>query len=556
MMKRMNKLTAVLLAVLLLISLISCGGAESGMDLFGDKNANLPTGPNYNGGTNGAVTGGNADRDEGEDGDVENAPAEDAVDGAPELEAPGDGFFEEDIPSVEEPKPEIFVENAFINTSVSNISTLSADVDTASYTYFRKLVNDGGMWEYLTRNPYAFRTEEFINYFDYVDAKYPDAGKLFGVAPSLFPCPWNEESVLLRMTLQAAEAPPVVGNNLVFLIDVSGSMMSADKLPLLKKAFGYLVDQLGDTDIISIVTYSGREEVVLRGCEGTNKAQILSAIGSLSASGSTNGQAGLQEAYRIAAENFIEGGNNRIIMASDGDLNVGISSAEELKNYVSEKREENIYLSVLGFGTGNYRDANMEALADNGNGVYYYIDGEQEAEKVFCTDLLGTLYTVAEDVKLQISFDRDTVESYRLIGYENRLLSEEDFTDDTKDAGEVGSGHTVTVCYELRLNEGAMEDGAQWLKLAVNYKHPGENTSVAPEEYAIGYSDYSAALTEDAKFLSCVIEVCMLIHGSEHLGAEFTLGQIINELNAMDFSDFPERAEFAALLKKLNYSVN
>ena len=556
MMKRMNKLTALLLAVLLLISLISCGGAESGMDLFGDNKANLSTGPNYNGGTNGAVTGGNADRDEGEDGDVENAPAEDEVDGAPELEAPEDGFFEEDIPSVEEPKPEIFVENAFINTSVSNISTLSADVDTASYTYFRKLINDGGMWEHLARNPYAFRTEEFINYFNYADAKNPENGQLFGVATSLFPCPWNEESVILRATLQAAEAPPVTGNNLVFLIDVSGSMMSADKLPLLKRAFGYLVDQLGDTDLISIVTYSGREQVVLEGCEGTNKMQILSAINGLVASGSTNGEAGLQEAYRIAAENFIEGGNNRIIMASDGDLNVGISSAEELKNYVSAQRENDIYLSVLGFGMGNYRDANMEALADNGNGVYYYIDGEQEAEKVFCTDLLGTLYTVAEDVKLQLTFDSDLVAAYRLIGYENRLLNEDDFTDDTKDAGEIGSGHTVTVCYELRLNEGAMEDGAQWMRLAVNYKHPGENTSVVPEEYAIGYADYSATLTEDAKFLSCVIEVCMLIHGSEHLGAEFTLGQIINELNAMDFSDFPERAEFAALLKKLNDSVN
>ena len=528
MMKRMQKQLAFCLVIAMLLAFSGCGGASEGHgDFFYDYNASLDD---------------NKNMQVGADEEGKQEVADDATEGAAdgEEEAPG-------MPPVEDK----FLENAFIETEKNNVSTLSADVDTASYTYFRKLVNDGGMWEYLTRNPYAFRTEEFINYFDYADARYPEEGKLFGVAPSLFPCPWNEESVLLSMTLQAAEAPPVTGNNLVFLIDVSGSMMSADKLPLLKKAFGYLVDQLGENDIISIVTYSGREEVVLRGCEGTKKAQILAAIESLSASGSTNGQAGLQEAYRIAAENFIEGGNNRIIMASDGDLNVGISSAEALKNYVSQKREENIYLSVLGFGTGNYRDANMEALADNGNGVYYYIDGEQEAEKVFCTDLLGTLYTVAEDVKLQISFDRETVASYCLIGYENRLLSEEDFTDDTKDAGEVGSGHTVTVCYELQLKDGAMAEGASWLELAVNYKHPGEDVSVMPERYAVGYADYSATLSEDARFLVCVIETCMLIHGSDYLSGSVTLETILGELNALSLAENPARTEFAALLQKL-----
>ncbi|MBQ8309731.1 MAG: von Willebrand factor type A domain-containing protein [Clostridia bacterium] len=534
MMKRMQKLLTALLVLCLVLSFVGCGA--------GGEESDALVGNNYFS---------NLSKDENNlMGDVEGDLAMDAADDAFWEAETGDNANGGDKKYDEE--VEKFIENAFIETAKQNVSTLSADVDTASYTYFRKLINDGGMWEYLARDPYAFRTEEFINYFDYTDAKQPDAEKLFGVSSSIFPCPWNKESVLLRATLQAAEAPPVAGNNLVFLIDVSGSMMSADKLPLLQKAFGYLVDQLGETDIISIVTYSGREQVVLRGCEGTRKVEILEAINSLTASGSTNGQAGLQEAYRIATENFIEGGNNRIIMASDGDLNVGISSAEELKNYVSEQREKDIYLSVLGFGMGNYRDANMEALADNGNGVYYYIDGESEAEKVFCTDLLGTLYTVAEDVKLQISFDKELVSSYRLIGYENRLLSEEDFTDDTKDAGEVGSGHTVTVCYELKLNDGAMIEGASWLELAVNYKYPGENTSVDPERYTIGYADYSDTLSEDAKFLVCVIETCMLIHDSDYLSEDFDLSQVIATLDTMLLDNDPARAEFAALLKKLN----
>ena len=486
------------------------------------------------------------------------APSED---GAPNNNA-GNGTYPEMAPDApaepimpEEPDEDKdnskFFENPFVATDENNVSTLSADVDTASYTYFRKLVNSGYDWEELNRYSSSFRTEEFLNYFKYTAAQ-PSENELFSVNSTLFPCPWNEQTVLFSMTLQAANATPTVGNNLVFLIDVSGSMMSVDKLPLLKKSFSYLTDQLGENDIVSIVTYSGRETVVLDGCSGNKKENILNAINSLIASGSTNGEAGLQKAYQLAEKHRIEGGNNRIIMASDGDLNVGISSEAALKEYITQKREAGIFLSVLGFGTGNYRDEKMETLADNGNGVYLYVDGEAEAEKIFSTDLLANLYTVAKDVKMQITFDKAYVASYRLIGYENRILNEEDFTDDTKDAGEVGAGHQITVCYELRLAEGAKTENANWLELAVNYKLPDETVSVLPNLYDIGYADYTSTPDEDRIFMTAVIETCMLLHNSEYLPEDFGIDDVIENLSALDLSNYPERAEFRDLLIKLN----
>ena len=444
-----------------------------------------------------------------------------------------------------------FVENPFVSTEKNNVSTLSADVDTASYTYFRKLVNSGYSWAELSRYSSTFRTEEFLNYFKYT-AEQPDENELFSVNSSLLPCPWNANNVLLTVTLQAAEAAPTEGNNLVFLIDVSGSMSSQDKLPLLKTAFSYLVDHLSENDVISIVTYSGKEAVVLDGCSGNKKEDILAAINSLKASGSTNGEAGLQKAYQLAEKHRIEGGNNRIIMASDGDLNVGITSESALKQYITQKRDIGIFLSVLGFGTGNYRDEKMETLADNGNGVYLYVDGAAEAEKIFSTDLFANLYTVAKDVKMQITFDTAYVSAFRLIGYENRVLNEEDFTDDTKDAGEVGAGHQVTVCYELTLTEDAMAEGASWLELAVNYKLPDETASVFPNLYSIGYADYAKSPDADRTFMIAVIETCMLLHNSKYLPEGFDLDNILHSLNALDLSDHPERAEFRTLLSMLN----
>ena len=439
-----------------------------------------------------------------------------------------------------------FIQTPFISVESNKFSTFSADVDTASYTYFRKLVNTGYTFENLRNSGSVFRTEEFINYFRYNVAQ-PSENELFGVHTEIVACPWNSGTHLLRVTLQAENARASAGNNLIFLIDVSGSMSTSDKLPLLKKAFSYLIGNLGPNDTVSIVTYSGREAVVLDGCRGADGTKITAAMESLTASGSTNGEAGITMAYQIAEKHFIEGGNNRIIMASDGDLNVGISSADELKSFIEQKRDMGIYLSVLGFGTGNYRDDRMEALADNGNGVYYYIDGESEAEKVFGTDLVGTLYTVANDVKLQIEFDPAFVESYRLIGYDNRVLDKDDFEDDTKDAGEVGASHQVTVCYEIKLKPSDL-DGATYMTLRVRYKNPGESLSLL-NEYAIGGQELAIQPSDDTRFISAVVELATLLRNREYSG-EITLGAILEELDSLTLTD-SYKTEFRELVRKL-----
>lgn len=498
-MKRIQKTLCLLLSALLLLSLASCSAKGDAEDMGAAPGENAY--PNY--------------------------------ESAPEI-APGDKSM---------------VENPFTSVEQNNVSTLSADVDTASYAYFRKLVNAGYDLTALKNSSSAFRTEEFINYFDY-EISQPGENELFGVLAQVTDCPWNVENKLLRLTLQA-ETPTVrAKNNLVFLIDVSGSMSSQDKLPLLKKAFVTLTKQLSPEDTVSIVTYSGKEEVVLSGARGNETQRILDAINSLRANGSTNGEAGLSMAYQVAEQHLLPDGNNRIIMASDGDLNVGISSEEQLKSFIEGKRDQGVYLSVLGFGSGNYRDSKMETIADNGNGVYYYIDGESEAEKVFGTDLLGTLYTVAKDVKLQLTFDKDYVAEYRLIGYENRLLNKEDFENDQKDAGDVGAGHQVTVCYELKLKEGALTSEAPWFKLAVRYKKPAETLSLL-NEYDVGRANLKESTDADIVFLTCVIETAMLLRNSQYLG-DVTLSSILEKLESLDLDAYPERVEFRSLLRTLN----
>ncbi len=448
-----------------------------------------------------------------------------------------------------------YIENAYVNTSEQPTSTFSADIDTASYTYLRTLIANGCNFETIKNNVAgSIRTEEMVNYFKY-DYAEPGDGEVFSVKANIIACPWSADSStrLLRIGLKAKSTTPANGNNLVFLIDVSGSMRSENKLPLLQSTFSYLTEQLGENDVISIVTYSGEEKVVLDGCSGKNKQQILNAIGSLKADGATNGEAGLSRAYELAKAHYIEGGNNRIIMASDGDLNVGISSPEALKAFVTDMRESGVYLSVLGFGNGNYRDANMEALADNGNGVYYYIDSDAEAEKVFCTDLTSTLYTVAEDVKLQLSFDPQYISAYRLVGYENRVLNNEDFTDDTKDAGEVGAGCTVTVCYELRLTEAAESaaDDTGWLKLSVRHKEPGESESRL-HEYSFGRSIVGDA-DDELTFICAVIETSLLIHNSRYLSSDSQIGSIsdvLTQLSSCQLND-SYKQQFVELLREL-----
>lgn len=410
-------------------------------------------------------------------------------------------------------------ENAFISTLEEPVSTFSADVDTAAYTYFRKMANSGYTLEDLqSMLASGLRTEEFVNYFDY-NYNLPDDGEVFGTKVQIADCPWNPNSKLMILGIAATAATRnTEGNNLVFLIDVSGSMASDDKLPLLKRTFSTLVSGLSAKDCVSIVTYSGEEKVVLEACPGNQYDKIMKAINSLQASGSTNGQAGLRRAYEIARAAYIQGGNNRIIMASDGDLNVGISSPTELKAFVEQNRKNGLYLSVLGFGYGNYRDANMEALADNGNGAYYYIDSAREAERVFGDRLCSTMYTVAEDVKFQITFDPAYISSYRLIGYENRVLNKEDFNNDKKDAGEVGAGHTLTIAYELVLtakDAQSDETGSSWMKLAMRYKTPGATKSTL-REYTIGTEAMTETPDEDYRFISAVISFCMLMHNSKY----------------------------------------
>lgn len=439
-------------------------------------------------------------------------------------------------------------ENEFVKTSENAVSTFSADVDTASYTYLRRRLKNTDKLSGIMDYSGNIRTEELINYFKY-DYKEPVNDELFGVSAKLIDCPWNEETSLLILGLQTEKVKINTENNLVFLIDVSGSMYSEDKLPLLQKTFTYLLSALDGNDTVSIVTYASGEKIVLDGCEGNKTDTILSAINSLQAGGATNGEAGMKTAYQLAEKHYKPNGNNRIIMASDGDLNVGISSVDEIKKFVSEKRGEGVYLSVLGFGYGNYRDSIMEAVADCGNGVYYYIDGEEEAEKIFCDDLLSTLYTVAEDVKLQITFQPDNVAEYRLIGYENRIMNAEDFNNDEKDAGELGAGHSVTVCYELKLSMGTVNT-EKLFDFAVRYKKPGAEES-EQNDYEMLYSGIKTERDADTNFIAALCELAMLLHNSKY-GENVTLDGIKNMLYVYDYSADGYKSQFVELMKKIN----
>jgi Ca-activated chloride channel homolog len=336
-------------------------------------------------------------------------------------------------------------ENPFLGVRTNPLSTFSIDVDRASYANIRRFLREGRL-----PPKDAVRIEEMVNYFSYTDAE-PNGDAPFAVTTELGVAPWRPEHRLLRIGLKAKSVamdrlPP---SNLVFLLDVSGSMNSPDKLPLLKQAFGLLVNELRPQDRVAIVVYAGAAGMVLPSTPGSEKETILAAIERLEAGGSTAGGAGIRLAYDIARQHHVQGGNNRVILATDGDFNVGASSDAEMVRLIEEKRAQGTFLTVLGFGTGNLKDSKMELLADRGNGNYAYIDELMEARKVFVQELGGTLFTVAKDVKLQVEFNSELVRGYRLIGYENRLLAAEDFNDDAKDAGELGAGHSVTALYEI-----------------------------------------------------------------------------------------------------------
>jgi len=336
-------------------------------------------------------------------------------------------------------------ENGWKSAKTEPLSTFSVDVDTASYSNIRRfLIN------HELPPADAVRIEEMINYFTY-NYPQPSNGDPVKISTELTSCPWKSEHRILKIGIKGKEidlkkAPP---SNLVFLIDVSGSMQSYNKLPLLKQSFKMLVNNLRDEDLVSIAVYAGAAGTILEPTKGSEKEKIISAIENLYAGGSTAGAQGIQLAYKLAEKNFIKGGNNRVVLATDGDFNVGISDDKELVKLIEEEKEKGVFLTVLGYGMGNYKDAKMEKLADKGNGNFAYIDNLLEAKKVLVNEMSGTLFTIAKDVKIQIEFNPAAVSGYRLIGYENRMLKKEDFNNDKKDAGEIGAGHTVTALYEI-----------------------------------------------------------------------------------------------------------
>ena len=424
-------------------------------------------------------------------------------------------------------------EQGFVSAATRPLSTVSADVDTASYANLRRMLRDGWTAEEIDTG--AVRIEEMLNYFAY-DYATPRGDDLFGVTVHVGDCPWNDQTKLVTLgfaTAPEATAVAEKGSNLVFLVDVSGSMDSPDKLGLLKDAFGELVSHLGKNDRVSIVTYAGGEEVVLEGARGDQEGKIMRAIRRLRAEGSTNGEAGLQKAYEVARRNYIEGGVNRIVMASDGDLNVGMTSESDLHDYVDQQRETGVYLSVLGFGSGNYKDNKMETLADHGNGSYHYIDCVEEAERVLGERLTANLVPLADDVKVQVEFNPATVKGYRLIGYENRTMADEDFRNDEKDAGDVGPGAQFTVAYEVALvgsgqeigqtelkygqDDASASQGDEWLTATVRYQ-PVDGTDVREQTQVVGAGDLRRNPGSDWHMQAAVIELGMLLRGSDYAG--------------------------------------
>ncbi len=453
-------------------------------------------------------------------------------------------------------------EMGFTSVALSPLSTFSADVDTASYSNLRRMVEDGYSLEDIPDG--AVRIEELLNYFNY-DYAGPKKGEPFGVTTQIADCPWNANTKiamigLKTMDIDFSEAP---ASNLVFLLDVSGSMYSDDKLPLLQKSFSLLTEELTSKDKVSIVVYAGEDRVVMEGVSGRSHKEITEAINSLEAGGSTAGSAGLITAYKIAEKYFIKGGNNRVILATDGDLNVGLTTQEELENLITKEKESGVYLSVLGFGKGNIKDNKMETLADKGNGNYSYIDSLTEAKKVLVEEMGATLVTVAEDVKFQVEFNPAVVAGYRLIGYENRQLAEQDFADDTKDAGEVGAGHTVTVLYEIVTTDAAATysgttlkyatgnelPNEEWFTVNVRYKKPGTDNSILLS-YPVDKKEYVENPSNDMQFAMAVAEFGLVVTDSSYKG-DATMRSVIDRLKGIDTKSDEYKDEFCYLVRRL-----
>lgn len=464
------------------------------------------------------------------------------------------------------------------------LSTFAADVDTASYSNLRRLIADGYSVYNLPQN--SIRIEELINYFNY-DYDEPKGSDPFSVNTTLSSCPWNKDAMLLSLGLKTEDIDfsDTPDSNLVFLIDVSGSMADQDKLPLLQEAFCMLVDELSDKDRVSIVTYANGVNTVLSGEKGSNTSTIKRAINHLFAGGGTNGGEGIQTAYKLAEKNFIKGGNNRVILATDGDLNIGLTSVDELENLISKKKESGVFLSVLGFGSGNLKDNRMETLADKGNGNYSYIDSVREAKKVMVDELSSNLLTVCKDVKLQVEFNPEVIMGYRLLGYSDRVMKNKDFNDDKKDGGEIGAGHEVTALYELipvnyeticfggddvdvdslkyadefrraggkesRRNTSYTQDpfssDAEILTLSIRYKKPSENKS-SLLTYPVTMDEYTYSPSDDFLFQSAVAEFGLIASNSAHKG-DADIDNVLDRLESIRLND-EYKAEFLDLVKE------
>jgi Ca-activated chloride channel homolog len=443
-------------------------------------------------------------------------------------------------------------------------TTFSIDVDRAAYTNVRRFIMQNGQLPPKD----AVRIEEMINYFDYNYAQ-PKGKDPINIETEISDSPWNKGLKILHIGLQAKTIPTenLPASNLVFLIDVSGSMNDQNKLPLVKTAFKLLTDQLREQDHVSIVVYAGAAGLVLTPTSGKDKNKIKDALENLSAGGSTAGGAGIELAYKTAMDNFVKGGNNRVILATDGDFNVGVSSNEGLEKLVESKRKSGIFLSVLGFGMGNYKDSKMETLSDKGNGNYAYIDNLLEAEKVFVKEFGGTLFTVAKDVKLQLEFNPKYVKAYRLIGYENRALANEDFKNDAKDAGEMGSGHTVTAIYEIipaGIESTFLPDKLKYQQLnstivgtnsnevctvKIRYKQPDADKSVQMEELVKDTHTALEKTSENFRFSVAVAEFGLLLRSSDFKGSANYEQVIELTKNAVGKDLEGYRAEFLKLVK-------
>lgn len=423
----------------------------------------------------------------------------------------GGGYYESMSPSTGQSSEEYLElkETGYISTENNNKVNLSMDSSNAAYSNIRKRIN---LNQYP--DPDSVNIEQMLNYFNYsYENKTDEALDTF---LELSDCPWNEDSKLLQVAIKAKEIEieNPVPCNFVFLLDVSGSMNSSDKLPLMQNAFKLLVDSLKDNDRVSIVTYAGADKVILEGAYGNEKTRINAAISDLYASGSTAGSKGIQTAYNLAEKYFIEGGNNRVFLATDGDFNVGIRSTSALKNFISEKRLTGVYLSLFGFGTGNYHGSTMDTLAQAGNGNHYYIDSILEAQKVFVSELGGTLNTVAKDAKAQIEFNSEVVDKYRVIGYENKHLTDEEFENSETDAGEIGAGHTTVCLIEVVLKEGVdLEAEQHFGKCVLRYKDPSD--AEMNKEIIKEISKYESQYSKDFAWASAVAEFGLVLRKSE-----------------------------------------